>query len=262
MEIGEALRNARLEQKISLDKIENDTKIRKRYLEAMENEEWSVFPGKVYLRGFLKTYSAYLGLNEKEILDTFANNLVEENKTQPLPEKIEMPGRPRRKLSIIVGIIAVLLLAASQHFYQNFISDPHTDQDSVPQITDKQETGDLENENPAVVAEEGDAENPEETPRDNGDLATQEIDDFSLQIKGVQDRCWVQVNDGEKVIYEGTLTEGQEQTFTGLTKVTLRLGNAGNVKMFLNDKDLGAPGEVGEVLTKKYELENNEIKEI
>lgn len=261
MEIGEALRNARLEQKISLDKIENDTKIRKRYLEAMEHEEWNIFPGKVYLRGFLKIYSTYLGLNEKELLNSFDSYIVEENKAQSLPEKIEMPGKPRRRLSIIVGIVAVLLLAASQYFYQNFLTEPFPSQEKnpTPQLTEKQEQGDNpDNDNPAVVDNN---ESPgKEMPIDNVNSAG--LDKFSLKIKCLQDRCWVKVDDGQKVLFEGTLNKGIEKSFTGLTKVSFRLGNAGNAQVFLNEKDYGTLGKEGEVITKQYELENNEIKEV
>ncbi|HWI54257.1 MAG TPA: helix-turn-helix domain-containing protein, partial [Desulfobacteria bacterium] len=61
--IGESLKNAREQKGISLEQAEDDTKIRKRYLQALEDGEYSIIPGSVYAKGFLRNYANYLGLN-------------------------------------------------------------------------------------------------------------------------------------------------------------------------------------------------------
>ena len=69
--IGEILRTARLNQGVSLEEIENETKIKKRYILNLENEEWEKLPGRVYVKGFLKSYAIFLNINEQAILDRF-----------------------------------------------------------------------------------------------------------------------------------------------------------------------------------------------
>ncbi|MFA9271443.1 MAG: helix-turn-helix domain-containing protein, partial [Baekduiaceae bacterium] len=71
-EIGETLRDARMRARIDISEIEAQTKIRAKYLRAIENEEWDLLPGPTYVKSFLRTYAEALGLD--------ARMLVEENK--------------------------------------------------------------------------------------------------------------------------------------------------------------------------------------
>src|SRR6476620_2296967 len=63
--IGETLREARTAAGIQLDDAERTSRIRIRYLDALENEEWDVLPGDAYVRGFLHTYADFLGLDAR-----------------------------------------------------------------------------------------------------------------------------------------------------------------------------------------------------
>lgn len=65
---GEMLREARERKGVSLEKAEEETKVRARYLAALENEEYDIIPGKAYVKGFLKIYANYLGLNPDEVI--------------------------------------------------------------------------------------------------------------------------------------------------------------------------------------------------
>jgi cytoskeleton protein RodZ len=70
-EIGSTLREARMRARIDISEVETSTKIRAKYLRALENEEWDLLPGPVYVRSFLKTYGDYLGLDSRLMLDEF-----------------------------------------------------------------------------------------------------------------------------------------------------------------------------------------------
>src|ERR671917_1904579 len=69
-EIGDQLRETRMRQRIDITEVEAATKIRAKYLRALENEEWDLLPGPTFVKTFLRTYADYLGLD--------ARNLVEE----------------------------------------------------------------------------------------------------------------------------------------------------------------------------------------
>src|SRR5690242_10789958 len=69
--IGETLREARTAAGIQFDDAERTIRIRVRYLDALENEEWNVLPGDAYVRGFLHTYADYLGLDGAALVDEY-----------------------------------------------------------------------------------------------------------------------------------------------------------------------------------------------
>jgi hypothetical protein len=69
--IGPTLRDARNRRKIDLSEVEAATKIRLRYLRAMENEEWDVLPGGAYTRSFIRTYASFLGLDGERLVDEY-----------------------------------------------------------------------------------------------------------------------------------------------------------------------------------------------
>lgn len=69
--LGGMLREAREARGLSLEQVERDTRIVRRYLTALEEEDFEVFPADVYARGFLRSYASYLGLNPTELLALF-----------------------------------------------------------------------------------------------------------------------------------------------------------------------------------------------
>jgi len=70
-EIGPTLREARMRARIDISEIETTTKIRAKYLRALENEEWDLLPGPTYVKTFLRTYAEALGLDAKLIVEEY-----------------------------------------------------------------------------------------------------------------------------------------------------------------------------------------------
>ena len=70
-EIGSTLREARMRERIDISEVETRTKIRAKYLRAIENEEWDLLPGPVYAKSFLRTYGDFLGLDSRILIDEF-----------------------------------------------------------------------------------------------------------------------------------------------------------------------------------------------
>ncbi len=105
--LGETLRRARQARGITVEDAERATRIPRRYLEALEQENFSILPAPVYARGFLRSYSGYLGLDPTELLPFFPVGHVDEPKLEPLPEV----KQPRTwSMSGIVAVAAVGLL--------------------------------------------------------------------------------------------------------------------------------------------------------
>src|ERR1044072_5937638 len=89
-DIGATLREARMRKRIDISEIESETKIRAKYLRALENEEWDLLPGPTYVKSFLRTYAEALGLDGKL--------LIEEHKLrhERLSDGARQPTRPPR----------------------------------------------------------------------------------------------------------------------------------------------------------------------
>ncbi|MGH2974158.1 MAG: helix-turn-helix domain-containing protein [Solirubrobacterales bacterium] len=73
--VGSILREARNRRKVDIPTVEAATRIRVRFLRAIENEEWDVLPGGVYTRGFIRTYAAYLGLDGERLAEQFRHEV-------------------------------------------------------------------------------------------------------------------------------------------------------------------------------------------
>lgn len=112
-EIGPSLREARIRRGIELSEVEQATKIRVRYLRAMEEDRWELLPGTAYRRGFLSTYAPFLGLDAEAMIHEYdRQERVEE--MEPIPEEM-LPKRGVVRRSPIRPSVAVLtgLLAAA-----------------------------------------------------------------------------------------------------------------------------------------------------
>src|ERR1700752_1879630 len=70
-DIGSTLREARMRARIDIIEVETRTKIRAKYLRALENEEWDLLPGPIYVKSFLRTYGDYLGLDSRLLVDEY-----------------------------------------------------------------------------------------------------------------------------------------------------------------------------------------------
>lgn len=129
--IGETLRAAREEKSLTLDRVSDDTNIAKRYLMALEAEDFSVFPGDPYAIGFLRNYAEYLGLSSDDFVATFKNLRIQE---QPVPIQDLMPKRgPSTPLiaAIAVGAIAIISLVIILIVGGNKPAKAETDRSSI-----------------------------------------------------------------------------------------------------------------------------------
>lgn len=106
--LGETLRKARLERNITFEDAERVTRIPRKYLEALELENFGILPAPVYARGFLRSYASYLGLEPKELLPFFPVGHVEEPTLDPLPEVSE-PRTWNPSSLIAIGVVAALI---------------------------------------------------------------------------------------------------------------------------------------------------------
>ncbi|HEX6652837.1 MAG TPA: helix-turn-helix domain-containing protein [Thermoleophilaceae bacterium] len=113
--IGETLREARMRQRLDIADVEQRTKIRAKYLRALENEEFGMLPGPTFVKTFLRTYSEMLGLDPHVLVEEYRANYEGEDELelQALGPPAAMGrDRGRRGPSVGPGILALLVLVA------------------------------------------------------------------------------------------------------------------------------------------------------
>jgi cytoskeleton protein RodZ len=118
--IGETLREARMRQRLDIADVEERTKIRAKYLRALENEEFGLLPGPTFVKTFLRTYSEELGLDPHVLVEEYRAGYEPEDETEPQPlgappgapppRDRRYPGAPPSRPAIIGVVVGVVLL--------------------------------------------------------------------------------------------------------------------------------------------------------
>lgn len=273
--IGEILKNARLDKGLSLEQVEEATSIRKIYLAAVEAGEYVKIPGDVFTKGIIRTYGNYLGLNGPELVTLYKAACAGVDPEEVKPTEIRTTSKisvnphlkPQKSSSgIFTYLLAfILLVVIAVAGYMFFFNSPAVPGDT---ITPKQSAlSDTENKNTKVSEQEkakieADAKKAKERAEQAAVAAKlkQEADDktkVAANPNGVNlymfcnDRCWVDVTvDGEKA-FEGTLISNQEKSFSAKKKIVVKYGNLKAMQIAVNGAPLPIEQADG-VVVKEY----------
>src|SRR3954468_10988407 len=97
-EIGDQLRDTRMRNRIDIADVEAATKIRAKYLRALENEEWELLPGPTFVKTFLRTYADYLGLDARNLVEEYRQRFERPSQMEQLkPFAPRAGGRRERR---------------------------------------------------------------------------------------------------------------------------------------------------------------------
>lgn len=138
MEIGERLKEAREAANLSLESLQENTKIQKRYLEAIEQGNFHILPGKFYARAFIKEYANAVGLDPNQLLEEYKEELPQQEEETSAEytqiHRSRKDGNPTKNTAIfsfiptvIVVLLIVGILFAAYYFYQQTLSDKSTE---------------------------------------------------------------------------------------------------------------------------------------
>jgi cytoskeleton protein RodZ len=193
-EIGNSLREARLRQQLDFAELEQQTKIRSKYLQALEDEHFDVLPAPTYVKGFLRNYADALGLEGQLYVDEYNSRFVTGEEETPLrPRDYQRRPRPQsygprfqtRAVVLVLGAIAgvVVLVIVAAKFGSN-------DNPKVPGLNTTG-TNAAKQRHPA-------AQRP---------MAR-------LVLTATNGDSWVLVRAGGMQRFQGTITQGHQLAFT------------------------------------------------
>ncbi|GAB1155448.1 helix-turn-helix domain-containing protein [Paenibacillus illinoisensis] len=243
-ELGQQLREARLQKGMSLDDVQEMTKIRKRYLEAIEAGDYKVLPGSFYVRAFIKTYAETVGLNPDELLEGHKKDVpAEETEATMEPVIQKRSSRPversNRWMSVALMWTFPILIVALLYVYVVMNRDD-ADTQGVDQtkITDSEQTPN---------------DKPDET-KDNGQASTPPDNESGGQETGQPEGEAGGNGGGTDVTGEGTEgqtdeqtpddTEDQEPADNAGTVTVAEDGKSGNITNFKVNGSAGKPVKV------------------
>jgi len=255
--IGENLKNQRRNRQLTIGQVEEETKIRAKYLQALEEEEFGIIPGKVYVKGFLRTYATFLGLEASPLIEEYDkltnDNVIkteEPNKTKRTTHEKSNSGpnfswNPKYNKYVAV-IAAIIILAFVNKFYPWAAPDNTAKKDTgpLPQNIESREENKEENKEPITEQETPVKEEP------------QKIEGANLNLEVSEGESWMKIAVDGQTTFEGTLKSGETKSFQGEEKVSVRFGNAGVVQITFNGESIGTIGEKGKVVSKEFTRSN------
>lgn len=228
-EIGNSLRAARMHQKLELPQVERDTRIRSKYLRALEDEDFAVLPGHAYARGFLRTYADYLGLDGQRFLTEYNARVASEEEPAAPPQ---LAIRRRRRLVPAPWLLAVTAVAAGIAVAGwRLSSNGGHHPTAAPPPTQTRTT--LRAARPI-------------TPH----VARPRPTAVRIVLVARRGRCWLSVHEGSatgRLVFERTLEQGRAAHFVS-TRLWIRIGAPWNVDATLNGKPAQLPASTGDVV--------------
>lgn len=310
--VGDILKEARIKKSIELDAVSRELKIHRRFLDALESSDYRIFSGVVHIKGFLRNYSKFLGLDENEVLAFFRREYEskEENKrafVKPISgQKLILTPGVIVFLTTLVAIVTFLGYLFVQ--YNSFAGAPllAVESPSADMSTNKysldvfgrvdkdaelllngqrisqtnegtfavtvslsggvnvlnfdavNKLGKMSKVSRTILVQNtGEAAVLGEIASHQEATGSAKIDEgknqLVVELEIVNTASWVSVSkDGELIFPGGVMLKGVKATFKAAEYITIRAGNAGAVKVYLNGKDLGVLGKDSEVVEKTY----------
>ncbi len=244
--VGTILKEAREAKGYSLSYVEQETSIRSRYLQAVENDEYDKTPGEVFLKGIIRNYGNFLGLDGLELVTQYkasaAGVAAEAARSKGIREvdkvrlniqlkdkrdigsgtgKFEMPKLPVKQIA--AGAIAVAVLAAGYF--------------AIPAAIDYAKNM------PKDEPKQAEQAKPEEK-------AAIALDKVTVELEA-EGSCWLEVTADGKEAFSGMMQAKDKKIFEAKEKLVIKYGNIGAMKITVDGKPVDLKGEHG-VAVKTY----------
>jgi len=217
--VGEKLRKARLEKGLSFDEVYKQTRIYPRVLEGLEQDRAHNFLSLLYIKGFLRSYARYLGLDGEILLREYMDS-QELEKDQPAPASIEKKGKPPSRPIRINPILmfraaAVVIVAFALILCFRFALRRISRPVSIQQTEEKKVKVRVM---PAAPAKKVKVE-----------------EELVLEVR-TKDACWMQVTVDNQAIFEKTMPKGKKERWRAKERIELRIGKPEVLEVFVNGK--------------------------
>jgi len=213
-EIGTSLREARLRQGLDFPELEQGTKIRAKYLRALEDEQFDVLPAQTYVKGFLRSYAEYLGLDGQLYVDEYNSRFVVGEEDHAPPPRRSTP--PPRGVQVQSRVVLLTLLGIAAVTALVIVAWTRGEPQKVPPVG---LGSTVQSRTPAPHVTPATSANP-----------------VRLVMRAKRGPCWLSVHRTSatgSILYQGTLEQGQNQVFRA-KRLWITLDRPENLQIILN----------------------------
>lgn len=266
--LGELLRRARERRRLDLTQVEAETRIRRRFLEALEADDLSVLPAPVFTRGLVRAYAGYLGVDQIEAAELLNKEeaRVDAGGVRPTVHGPMPTGGPFPVRTVVLGLLiliaGVLVGVMLPRYPQLFapataiaqqVRTPVASAEAAgaPTVTTAPTTTTA----PAIATV---APSPTTPPTPTLGAEARATVTAVAAVRGVtveakiNGRVWVQVEADGQVSYSGILQPGERKVWRAERKLTLYVGDGSLVEVTFNGQTLGPLGPKGEVAKQEW----------
>jgi cytoskeleton protein RodZ len=256
--LGQYLKKLREERGFALEDVAEETKLREKYLRALEQDRFEALPAEVYAKLFLKLYAQFLKIDKKELYSRY------ESQRTPAQRKA-VPTTPERKLLrarwlplggiLVLVLVAVVLLSTSRE--KRGQSQPPTiaeETETLPDTTVRSENqiqppvAETIREGVRTIPTRGTAEIPASTAENRGGML--------LKVQA-SDSSWLEVIADDDTLFYGFILKGEEEEFEAAERFILTAGKPEEVQFFLNGDLLRLPFSPSRTIY-KFELKRSQ----
>nr|WP_225228604.1 RodZ family helix-turn-helix domain-containing protein [Bacillus sp. PS06] len=292
-ELGNRLKETRELKKLSLDDLQRMTKIQKRYLVGIEEGNYSVMPGKFYVRAFIKQYAEAVELDPEELFEEFKDEIPSTTNEQ-LPEQLSRVRSKRQisaKGSKILDMVPVLILvvfiigglftawwllqrkdvaeAPEETIIENSQSSEYQETNEIPpaDTPDETESGQEEPvEDGAETEDEVEEEEPEpaftlslvESSGNNVTYKLENTDTFNVEVSAsTGGETWLDIkNQLGKSFYYAMLRDGNTETFdfSNESQINFNVGRTLDTTILINGQPFEYPVEPSEQVSQRFTI--------
>lgn len=247
--VGEILKNTREAKGITLEQVAEATSIRVLYLQAIENEQFSLIPGEVYLKGFIRNYANFIGLNGPAMVEKYKEQAAAAKKsnysmseTELIDEKKETivrrrPKKPAFNMAFIQEllnkflnknnifiIVVVVFVFAIGNFLFHLINDNKVNDYSKPNTIESIQKDAAKVQSEIVVAKDS-----------SGIFVVKNAQKIETNVE-FSGECWVEAYADGKEAFVGMMSLGKTATWTAEKELQIKFGNIRAVKITCNDQ--------------------------
>lgn len=283
--LGALLRNERENRGLSHEQLSQVTRLRRHFLEALENEEWQNLPPSVFVKGFIRSYAKALGLDEDKLLELYKNAITIE--VAP-PTPIIEPKKPRRKLALLLVLCVVGALAIALYLWIGRplpeqitvqtekglpaqIQEEPAKEEAQPAVQEMEQKDSLEKQEetveaatPRVGLAEMDTRGSEPEEKESTQYPTDEelLTPTGAESSGTPEwrvltgivhlRTWIRIYIDDEAPKEYILQPGSRPQWKARRGFYVLMGNAAGMDFEFDGKDIKDIGELGQVVSLRF----------
>jgi len=291
-ELGNTLKEARERNGLSLDDLQNITKIQKRYLVGIETGNYDMMPGKFYVRAFIKQYAEAVGLEPEEVFEQFKNEIpsvhdeeapeqlsrVQSKKTMSPTQSKLLDALPKVLVAVfIIGVLVLVWILVSKYVSPNEMNSNESGSEIITieenedsplnkENTEEEDKDTTSSEDEDTTKTEDESTNEQEVNQEltvldsTGKRTTYELtnaDEFKVKFVSTGNP-WVGIDDSNgSSLFQQTLTDGQEteeQDLSDQEEVLLNIGRANETQIYINGELLEYATSPSEQMTQKITI--------